>query len=312
LVAVALIAALVLPHAQALAAPSAPVKKAGAGEDDEATKLKKQGDQAMLDLHYDDALAAYEKSYALKQNPALHYNRGRAFEALGRWADALDAYERFLRDAPAELRARVPTLADHVVEIRKRVTTLTLNVSTSGARVLLRDAVVGTSPLAGPLRVNAGKAKLEVSADGYETYVKELDLPGGEATTIDVALKAKTTGGTLVIRCEPAALVTLDGKPAGSAPLEQNVVAGSHTITLTKDGYVTRTATVVVEDGGRKETSFSLEREEGITSKWWFWTGVGVVAVGGAALTYGLLTSRDAGKGDIAPGRVTAPLFRFP
>lgn len=309
-VACALLAGLILPHVSAIAAPAAPTKKNEA--EDEATRLKKQGDQAMLELHYDDALAAYDKSYALRANPALHYNRGRALEALGRWAEAVDAYEAFQRDAPADLRARVAQLPDHVTELRKRVATLTLTITTPGARVVLRSVIVGTAPLAEPLRVNAGKARLEITAEGYEPYVKELELVGGDSTTLEITLQKRATGGTLVVRCEPAATVTIDGKLAGKAPLEAAVATGSHTVTLSHDGYVTRTTTVLVDEGGRKETSYSLERESGITSKWWFWTGIGVVAVGGAALTYGLLSTRDAGKGDIAPGRISAPLFRFP
>ncbi len=291
----------------AFAAPPKP-----APVDDDATRLKKEGDQAMLDLHYEDALRAYDASYALRANPALHYNRGRACEGLGRWSAALDAYEAFERDAPEELRAKVPGLPEHVREVKKRVTTLTLEVTTPGARVVLRDVVIGEAPFKDALRVNAGKAKLEVSADGYVTYSKELDLPGGEPLTVKVELSQKVTGGTLVVRCEPAATVTIDGKVAGSSPVETHVGAGTHAVTLSRDGYASRSTTVTVADGDRKETTLTLEAISGITSKWWFWTGVGVVAVGGAVMTYSLLSTRDAGKGDIAPGRISAPLFRFP
>jgi hypothetical protein len=291
-------------------AHAAPAKPAPV--DDEATRLKKQGDQAMLDLHYEDALRAYDASYALRPNPALHYNRGRACEGLGRWSAALDAYEAFTRDAPEELRAKVPGLPEHVREVEKRVSTLTLDVATPGARVVLRDVVIGTAPIKDPLRVNAGKAKLEVSADGYVSVVKELDLPGGDALTVKIELEKKVTGGTLVVRCDPPASVTVDGKVAGSSPLELHVEPGTHALTLSRDGYASRSTTVSVADGDRKETTLTLEAVSGITSKWWFWTGVGVVAVGGAVMTYSLLSSRDAGHGDIAPGRISAPVFRFP
>jgi hypothetical protein len=304
-----LLASVALPPLTSIAS-AAPAKPAPV--DDEATRLKKQGDQAMLDLHYEDALRAYDASYALRPNPALHYNRGRACEALGRWSAALDAYEAFAREAPEELRAKVPGLPEHVREVQKRVSTLTLDVTTPGARVVLRDVVVGTAPLEAPLRVNAGKAKLEVSADGYVTTVKELELPGGDALTVKIELQKKVTGGTLVVRSDPPATVTIDGRVAGSSPLEEHVDAGTHTLTLSRDGYASRSTTVTLADGDRKETTLTLEAVSGLTSKWWFWTGVGVVAVGGAVMTYSLLSSRDAGHGDIAPGRISAPVFRFP
>ena len=63
--------------------------------------------------------------------------------------------------------------------------------------------------------------------------------------------------------------------------------------------------------GERKTISVELDKSAGITSKWWFWAGAGVVVVGGVALTAALLTEREADPGDIPPGRVSAPLIHF-
>lgn len=296
----------VAPATHAFAAPS------GKAAEAEAARLKKQGDKAMMDLQYDDAIAAYDASYALHANPALHYNRGRALEALGRHADALAAYERFEKEAPADLKAKVAQLPQHIEELKKKVTRLTLDVTPSGARVILRGTVLGSAPVE-PLSVNAGKAHLEVSADGYAPYSKDVDLPGGEALTLRIDLSAKSAKveTMLVLKSDPAATATIDGKGIGTTPLELEVAPGTHTIVLDRDGYSTRTSTVVVAAGERKEVTLTLDSTPGIASKWWFWTGVGAVVIGGTALTIGLLTTKDAGKGDIAPGRISAPLIRF-
>jgi len=288
---------------------AAPTKTAAA--DDEAAKLKKQGDDAMLDLRYEDALAAYAKSYALRANPALHYNRARALEALGRYADALDAYEAFEKDAPPDLLAKVPGLKEHVAGVQKRVTELTLKVNVDGARVVLRNVVLGTTPFDHSVRVNAGKATLEITAEGYESHRREVDLKGGEVLTLEIELKPKPNGGVLVIKSDPPASVAIDGVAKGTTPIEESVAAGSHTVTLSRSGYVTRSSTVVVSMGDKKSVELSLEAEKGITSKWWFWTAVGAVVVGAAVTTTALLVERDAGKGDIDPGRVSAPFIRF-
>jgi hypothetical protein len=301
----ALIATAHLAVAPVLAAPTK------VAPEDEATKLKKHGDDAMLDLRYEDALAAYAKSYALRANPALHYNRARALEALGRYADALDAYEAFQKDAPSDLLAKVPTLKEHVAGVRKRVTDLTLKINVAGARVMLRNVMLGTAPFEHAVRVNAGKATLEVSADGYESHRREVELPGGEALTLDIELKSKATGGMLAIKSDPPASVAIDGVAKGTSPIEEQVAAGTHTVTLSRSGYVTRSSTVVVAVGEKKAVDLSLEAEKGMTSKWWFWTGVSVIVIGAAITTTALLVERDAGKGDIDPGRVSAPLIKF-
>lgn len=301
--------AIVLALTFATAANAAPTKV-----EDQAAALKKQGDSAMLELHYEDALEAYAASYKLAPNPALHYNRARALEALGRYADALTAYEHFLKDAPKELLAKVPGIEDHVATVKKRVSDLTLNIAVKGARITLRNVVVGTTPLKGAIRVNAGKAKLEVSADGYLPYEKDLELPGGEELSVDVELTPRATDGTLAITADPPAALSIDGKPFGTTPVEAKLASGSHTVTLSRSGYAARTTTVVLATGERKQLTLTLDAETstgGITSRWWFWTGIGAVVVGGTALTIGLLTSREAGKGDIDPGRVSAPLIKF-
>ncbi len=65
----------------------------------------------------------------------------------------------------------------------------------------------------------------------------------------------------------------------------------------------------MVVAGERKELMVQLEKR-GIVSKWWFWAGVGaVVVVGGAVITYAVLTERPAPQGDgFQPGQLSAPL----
>lgn len=157
-----------------------------------AGRLKQQGDEALLNLRYADALRAYEESFRIVPNPALHYNRGRAFEALERLSEAIAAYELFLAQAPAELRAKTPTLAAHVAELRQRTAALTVVVDVEGARVLLRGAVLGVTPLK-PTRVLAGTGVLEVEADGYAPYKTDVTLPGGGELTVRARLVQRVT-----------------------------------------------------------------------------------------------------------------------
>src|SRR5258706_3080976 len=135
--------------------------------DARAADLKQRGDAAMDSLRYGEAVDAYARAYALTKDPALLYNRGRALQALGDFPAALEALEGFDASANAELRARVPKLGELLTEVRARVASLALTCNVPGARVLLRDKVVGTTPFRGPLRFTAGPANLEVIAEGY-------------------------------------------------------------------------------------------------------------------------------------------------
>ena len=153
-----------------------------------ATQLKKQGDDLVHSLHYREALAAYDEAFAISHDPAIFYNRARALDALGETPQALDAYEEFIRVAPASLKAKVPKLDELVAAVRARVATLVIHCPIMGANVLVRRRVEGTTPLAAPLRVRTGPAVIEVQADGFQPFHAELVLAGGAPTTLDVAL----------------------------------------------------------------------------------------------------------------------------
>jgi tetratricopeptide (TPR) repeat protein len=69
----------------------------------EAERLYNQGQQAYEALRYDDALTAWEKSYALSKLPALVFNIAQAQRVRGRPGDCTKAtasYRRFIALAP--------------------------------------------------------------------------------------------------------------------------------------------------------------------------------------------------------------------
>lgn len=203
---------------------------------------------------YEEALSAYRDAFALEPGPVLLYNMGRAQEKLGRYADALTTLEAFSASAPAELKAKVPRLEGLMKDLRARVARLTIRANVTGARVYLADEPVGAAPFASPVSVMPGTTELQVRADGYALYAREVTFDAGSNVVLDVVLT-------------PA-----DGAAA----------------------------------------STSGESSSGpVTKQWWFWTGVGLVVAGGAAVTIALLTPRAAPQGDIQPGQVTAPLLRF-
>jgi tetratricopeptide (TPR) repeat protein len=183
------------------APPDAPALAPDVAE--RAAVLKKRGDEAMDSLHYEDALAAYSEAYALAKDPALLYNRGRVLQARSDYPAALEAFEQFARDAPPAMRARVPKLQQLLAEIRSKVAKVEIVVNVAGARVSVRERPAGTAPLATPLALNAGPATVEVAADGYAPYRREVDLVGGETTRVDVALVAARPDGDVLAASAP-------------------------------------------------------------------------------------------------------------
>ena len=273
-----------------------------------AAELKKQGDAAMDGLKYGDAIAAYDAAYALNPDPALHFNKGRALQALGRFPEALDELEQFKKSASPDLLAKVPKLDELIADVRLHIAQLQIVCKVAGARVLVRDRLVGTTPITSNVAMSVGPATVEVTAEGYFPWKKSIELPPGGLLTVNVELVTKSTKGILVVSSNTAgSTVFIDDAVAGTAPVEVALDAGSHKILLRRDGYDEAETSAIVPVGERREMTVDLAKKAALTSKWWFWTGIGVIVVGGVAL----LTEKKAGHGDLPPGQTAGPLLRF-
>jgi hypothetical protein len=274
----------------------------------DAKALKADGDAAMDRLDFQQALDKYNQAYDKSHDPAILYNRARALQSLNRMPEALDELERFDREAPADLKGKVP-LGQLLGEYRGRVGVISLKTDVAGARVLVDGKLVGTTPLPGDkVRINTGHVTIEVVAEGYETFREVRDVGAGPPVVVEPKLTSKTT--VLVVQADPQATSSeLDGKPGRPTPFELGVDPGRHVLVLHRDGYYDLSSTTDVGVGERKILQLKLEGKP-VTTKWWFWTTlVGTVLVGAGSVVLGiaLTTERAADRGDIQPGQVPAP-----
>jgi hypothetical protein len=307
-----------LPHASwaqtaqsAQSAPSSPSATAGPSTTVPADvdAEKRQGDEAMMALRYEEALAHYRRAYEATKNPALLYNMGRAYEGLADFPKALDALEEFSEKAAPDLKARVPKLAELVTDVRNRVATLILGSAVAGAEIRLGNRLLGkTKPGQMVFRVNAGPQTLAISHPDYFPFERPLTLAAGKIETVDIALASRTEQALLRVTSPVSgAAVVIDGVAIGNVPAEVPMKPGQHRIALSRDGYDRAETSVVIAAGEKKEVSVPMAVRETITSKWWFWTGIGVVLVAGGVATYiALTTEKSATAGTIAPGTVKA------
>ncbi len=295
------IAALVSPGIARAAPPPSPAPAA----ESRIAELKKRGDAELETKHYAEALADYDEAYAIAPTPALLYNRGRALQFLGRFPEALEAIEGFAKDAPPELRDRVPGLPRLLAELRARVGTLVVTSPAAGARVLVNDKLLATTPMAAPVNVAAGHLTIDVFADGYFPMRRELDLPGRESRTIDFPLVSRDTSGLLIVRSHVAGTrIGIDGAALGVAPVEAGLGPGAHRIVAERDGYDPASTQVVLSAGDRRETWLDPAARPAFYTRWWFWTAVGVVVAGGVVTYVALTTDRSTPSGSYSPGIV--------
>jgi len=287
------------------------VEAAAASPAERARALRDEGNQAMLDMRYVDALALYREAHGLAPTElGVLYSMARAHQLLGDLPEALDELEEFDRLASPEMKAKVGGLDQLFFDLRSHISTLELRCSQPGARVLVRDRVVGTTPLRS-LRLAAGAAPLQVELDGFFTVHRQVVLPAGGALQIEVALHARSTSSLLSVGTQPGgARVSVDGKLVGTANPRTELILppGAHRIGAAREGYETASVPVVLAAGATRDLVIPLEKAVPITSRWWFWAGAAAFVAGGAALTAALLIESPAGHGSLPPGQVSAPL----
>lgn len=301
---VALLATVVLlAGSPALARADEPAAKTEA-----AAAAKARGDDALVGGRPAEALAAYKESYALEKNAAVVYNMGRANQALGNYPEALDRYEEFASTAPSAVLARVPGLPGLLAEVRSHVAIVAIAVDVPGATVKLGDKVVGTTPLAKPIRTSIGQVQVVIEKEGWFPYSKSHTFAAGVGT-LDVMLHSKAKEAIVVVTSSVVgAKLSIDGREEGTVPTEIAVSPGSHRLDLSRDGYKAARASIAVAAGERSTVDVPMEKSAPITAKWWFWTGVTAVVLGAVATTIVLTTERDPDTGSVAPGRIQTGL----
>ena len=204
--------------------------------DPSAEELKSRGNQAMMELNYAEALSAYRG--ALDKNPsdvALHYNIGRAHQARGDYPAALDALLEFEQKAPAETKAKVPSLGQLIADVKSRVGELSVHCSadvTSGTIVVDTTRVEGCTVAPKKVRISlssksaAVEVRLESSAF-VAPNVKVNVEGGGPPADVALTVSPRSTAGILRVQATPAiAVISVDGSPKGNSPVGALASAG--------------------------------------------------------------------------------------
>jgi hypothetical protein len=301
--------------------------------DDSATRdpgarveeLKKRGNQAMMELNYGEALDAYTKALGIApDDAALYYNLGRAHQAREDYPEALDALATFVQKASPEVRAKVPKLDELLADVRSRVGAVQVacTADVPGATITVGEKATikgcATAPRTVRLSVPARQAVVEVRlvAETYQGQTVRVAVAGGGApAAVTLTVLAKASSGTLIVRASPAeARISIDGTERGNPPVEVLLPAGAHVVDVRAERHDPKQISVVIQAGATKDLPVvELQRLAPITAKWWFWTGVGVLAVGAGVAVWYLVTQPEssASTGTIAPGQVSAPLVRF-
>jgi tetratricopeptide (TPR) repeat protein len=147
------------------------------------------------------ALVEFERAYQLSPNYRVLYNIGQVRIQLGRYARAFEALTEYMKQGgdaiDPERRAAVQKDIDMLAE---RTAKLVVRTNEAGADIQLDGVVIGVSPLAGPLIVDAGEHNIGVRKVGFYDKFQSVTLAGRDARTVDFNLvKLKSDGPAVVV-----------------------------------------------------------------------------------------------------------------
>lgn len=283
-------------------------------DDDELTKRARAeyvaGQKEVEQQHWGEALAAFERSLAVRPHALTIYNIGVCERNLGRYTRARRtlkaAVDRNAASSGNELAASYleetkgylalidQTLARIEVTIEPADATLQVDgrplfVDESGSLVAGIEAPgPGKIPTKArfSLLVDPGTHVFTLTRQGFSTL--NVSKTWGATSKDHLELSATKMPARIRVRSDrEGSVVRVGGVDVGIAPVEIDRPAGSYDVVVTKVGFVTYKSSVSVRPGEQADLSATL-REETIplTSKWWFWTAASVVVTGAAVGTY--------------------------
>ena len=181
---------------------------------EEGLTLREQGKDA-------EALALFEKANAKAPSPRGLAQVALAEQAMGRFVVAQKHLSAALaQSSDAWITSRKAALTSALAAIEKKLARLTVTSNAEGARLKVNGQDAGKLPLAAPLVLLPGKVKIEVSAPGYQTTTKTLDLAAEAKQTEAVSLaKPKPVASAEPAKVEP----TKEPEPAKEPPVEAAV-----------------------------------------------------------------------------------------
>ena len=152
-----------------------------AGESGEAEALIRQGVELRSQGKDERALPLFEKAYQLSRTPRTAGQLGLVEMALGYYVDA----ERYLGEAVSSpdhpwVAKNLATLKSQLATAKGMIGELAISGEPMGAEVWVNGKQVGRLPLPAPLRLDKGRAEIQIRAAGYVGTSDTVAITGGK------------------------------------------------------------------------------------------------------------------------------------
>jgi hypothetical protein len=216
---------------------------------------------------WDGARASWRAAYEASKNPRVLFNVAISERQLGRYAAAIDMFNRELTEGKGTLTPEEETEVRGIIAgLEKLVASLAIDVSEPGADVYVDGDRVGQSPLPGPIRLQLGRRNVRASKSGFSDTIETVELQGGGTgkITLKMVPYVKTNLVTVTVIGAPNAIVKIDGREVGPAPYKGQVTVSAepHQFTAEAPGFNPVSQPLVVKEGGPQALSLAPSEEQ--------------------------------------------------
>jgi hypothetical protein len=176
-----------------------------------------KGVAAFDDRRFAEAAEEFDAAYRLSPAFVVLYNIGQVDVALGRSVEAVDAFEKYLKQGASTISdTRRQEVLDEIEKQSARIGTIAVRTLPEGATVRLDGVLVGKTPLPGPLRVTAGRHTVEAVLAEHTLETREIIVAGRSHESLEITLASI------------AAAVAPAQTPAPRPPLGEHAIIEEH------------------------------------------------------------------------------------
>lgn len=136
---------------------------------------------------YAGALTSFQEAYRRKPHPLVLVNIANCYDKLQRPVEAIENFEAFLASAEGSDKQREEVRAA-VAELQRQIGTIMFRVTPPSARISIDD-VERPAGASDTQRLQVGRHHVSISASGYETVLRLIDVHPHESTDVSVDLK---------------------------------------------------------------------------------------------------------------------------
>ena len=266
-------------------------------EKEEAGSHFTKGIEFYKEGNYGAALAEFNAAYKAVPSYEVLFNIGLSQRRLFKYGDSVKTLNQYLTEGGSKVpKDRREAVRKELEAIRALVAEVRIKVDGPPAWVELDGERLGKSPFPEPLLIGPGKHTFRAEREGEEPDEKTMELTS--VTKVEVTLKPKvkeSVPGDLAIESfPPGAVITLDGKVVGAAPVKAQLKEGGHEVIAELEGYVTARTEVVITAGQARKVTIELEPTARGRKLQFPLVGLIFVGVGGATIGGGAALSLSA------------------